>query len=100
MKKFGARVAIGAAAAMATAGFVTVASPPTSWADCDNTQWWDPVASVCRPLLAPDCGEGNWWDPAANICRPFATVPLACDFGSYWDPVANVCRTVFVPPPD
>lgn len=100
MKKYGLRLGVAAVAALATTGFVTVISAPTSRADCDNTQWWDPVASVCRPLLAPDCGAGNWWDPVANSCRPLVTEPLGCDFGSYWDPVANVCRTVFVPPPE
>ncbi|MGE5695896.1 MAG: hypothetical protein ACM4D3_11880 [Candidatus Sericytochromatia bacterium] len=98
--KLGLRLAIGFSAALATTGFVTVTSPPTSSADCDGTQWWDPVASVCRPLLAPDCGGGNWWDPVGNTCRPLASAPLGCDFGSYWDPVANVCRTVLVLPPD
>ncbi len=99
MRKFGRRLLAATTAALASTAFVTIATPAMSSADCDNTQWWDPVGNTCRPFLAPDCGNGSWWDPAANVCRPLATQPLACDFGSYWDPVGNVCRTVFVPPP-
>ncbi|MFZ0834607.1 MAG: hypothetical protein WAM92_16335 [Mycobacterium sp.] len=100
MRKSVRRLSVASTAALASTAFVTVVTPPLSFADCDNTQWWDPVGNICRPLVAPDCGNGSWWDPGANACRPLVTEPLACDFGSYWDPVANVCRVVFVPPPE
>ena len=102
MRKFGRRLAAGTTAALAAMAFVTIAAPAVSSAQCDNTQWWDPVANVCRPLVVVplDCENGFWWDPVANVCRPSVTQPLACEFGSFWDPVANVCRTVFVLPPD
>jgi hypothetical protein len=102
MKSFGRRLAVGAAAAMAPMGFMTIATPAVSSAACNNTEWWDPVGNVCRPLVtAPlDCENGSWWDPVANVCRePIVVQPQACEFGSYWDPVGNVCRTVFVLPP-
>ncbi len=53
-----------------------IALPATSSADpanCDPGQWWDPTASVCRPL-----GQGP--------------EPLNCPAGQYWDPTTNVCR--------
>jgi hypothetical protein len=103
MKNFGRRLAVGITAALAPMAFVTIATPAVSSAECANTEWWDPVAGVCRPLVvAPlDCENGSWWDPVANACRPtVANEPLACQFGSYWDPVANICRTVFVLPPE
>ena len=101
MRKFARRLLVGATAAFASTAFVTIVTPAVSFADCDNTQWWDPVANLCRPLVVTplDCENGSWWDPVGNVCRPLVTQPLGCDFGSYWDPVANVCRTVFVLPP-
>jgi hypothetical protein len=61
--------------------------------DCRNGEWWDPVANVCQPPVAPvalDCQNGEWWDPVGNVCRP----PLVpnCGDGQYWNPAANVCR--------
>ena len=101
MKRFGRRLAVGVTAALAPMAFVTIATPAVGWADCSNTEWWDPTGGVCRPLVvAMDCENGSWWDPVANVCRaPLVAPPPACEFGSYWDPVANVCRTVFVLPP-
>lgn len=69
---------------------------PTAGAEplnCQNGDWWDPVANVCRPPVAPvalDCQNGEWWDPVGNVCRP----PLVpdCGGGQYWNPGANACR--------
>jgi hypothetical protein len=53
---------------------VTVATPAVSSAQCDNGEWWDPTANMCRPLgVGPQplaCDAGQWWDPTANVCRP------------------------------
>jgi hypothetical protein len=33
---------------------VTIATPAVSSAQCDNGDWWDPTANVCRrPLFPP-----------------------------------------------
>jgi hypothetical protein len=66
------RIATVAAAGFASLSFVTIASPAVSHADCAWGEWWDPVASVCRPtglVLPKDCTPG-WWDPTINDCRP------------------------------
>ena len=49
-----------------------------------------PATGSAQPL---DCQNGNWWDPVANVCRPpLATVPLNCSGGTYWSPISNACR--------
>jgi hypothetical protein len=68
------RVAIVAAAGFAPLAFVTVISPAVSNADCAFvTEWWDPIANVCRPTGAAmkDCLPEGWWDPTIADCRPF-----------------------------
>jgi hypothetical protein len=72
MKKLLRRAAAVAAIGFAPLAFVTIASPAVSHADCAWGEWWDPVASVCRPtglVLPKDCTPG-WWDPTINDCRP------------------------------
>jgi hypothetical protein len=72
MRKIVRRIATVAAAGFAPLAFVTVVSPAVSNADCAWGDWWDPVASVCRPsglVLPKDCTPG-WWDPTINDCRP------------------------------
>ena len=74
MKKLARRLATVAAAGVAPLAFVTVISPAISHADCaPGTEWWDPVANVCRPTGAPmkNCLPSGWWDPTINDCRPF-----------------------------
>jgi hypothetical protein len=74
MKKIIRRVASVAAAGIAPLAFVTVISPAVSSADCaPGTEWWDPVANVCRPTGAPvkNCLPSGWWDPTIMDCRPF-----------------------------
>ena len=100
MKLFVRRLSAVVVAGLASLAVATVATPAVSSADCDYGQWWDPLASVCRPVgvqLPKNCGDG-WWDPVINDCRP-PMVPLACENGSWWDPGANVCRPPLVPPP-
>ena len=54
MKKIIRRIAAVAAAGLAPLAFVTVISPAVSSADCaPGTEWWDPVANVCRPTGCP-----------------------------------------------
>jgi hypothetical protein len=64
--------------------------------DCQNGEWWDPVADVCQPPVGPvplGCQNGDWWDPVANVCRPpLAPFPPNCGDGQYWNPVSNACR--------
>jgi hypothetical protein len=64
--------------------------------DCQNGEWWDPVANVCQPPVAPvplGCQNGDWWDPVGNVCRPpLAPFPPNCGDGQYWNPVSNACR--------
>jgi hypothetical protein len=64
--------------------------------DCQNGEWWDPVADVCQPPVAPvplGCQNGDWWDPVGNVCRPpLAPFPPNCGDGQYWNPVSNACR--------
>lgn len=74
MRKTLSRVAAAAAAGIAPLAFVTVITPAVSHADCAvGTEWWDPVANVCRPTGAPmkDCLPTGWWDPTIMDCRPF-----------------------------
>jgi hypothetical protein len=74
MKTLFRRVAAVAAAGFAPLVFVTVISPAVSHADCaPGTEWWDPVANMCRPTGAPmkNCLPNGWWDPTINDCRPF-----------------------------
>lgn len=58
-----------------------------------------PIAALSLVAPAPgsadplNCQNGEWWDPAANVCRPpVSPVPLNCDPGQYWNPITNVCR--------
>ena len=64
--------------------------------DCQNGQWWDPVADVCQPPAGPvplDCQNGDWWDPVSNSCKPpLVPLPPDCGVGQYWNPVSNACR--------
>ena len=74
MKTLVRRIATAAAVGLAPLAFVTVISPAVSNADCaPGTEWWDPVANVCRPTGAPmkNCLPTGWWDPTINDCRPF-----------------------------
>jgi hypothetical protein len=74
MKKMFGRIAAVTAAGLAPLAFVTVISPAVSNADCAPvTEWWDPVANMCRPTGAPmkDCLPTGWWDPTISDCRPF-----------------------------
>jgi hypothetical protein len=64
--------------------------------DCQNGEWWDPVANVCQPPAAPvplGCQNGDWWDPVGNVCRPpLVPFPPDCGDGQYFNPVSNACR--------
>jgi hypothetical protein len=74
MKNIVRRLATGAAAGLAPLAFVMVISPAVSYADCaPGTEYWDPVANVCRPTGAPmkNCLPSGWWDPTISDCRPF-----------------------------
>jgi hypothetical protein len=78
MKTIIRRIASVAAAGIAPLAFVTVISPAVSSADCAlGTEWWDPVANVCRPTGAPmkNCLPDGWWDPTIADCRPFLAPP-------------------------
>jgi hypothetical protein len=86
-------------AALAPIAALSLVAPAPGSADplnCQNGQWWDPVANVCQQPVAPvplNCQNGDWWDPGANVCRPpVSPVPLNCDGGQYWNPITNVCR--------
>ena len=98
-----ARLVTAVTLAFAPMAVVTVATPAVSFADCENGDWWDPVANVCRPPVVPPpllCENGWWWDPVANVCRPpVVPPPPMCDNGWWWDPVANVCQPPLIPPP-
>jgi hypothetical protein len=90
------RCSIIAMAALAPVAAMSLISPAAGTAEplnCQNGEWWDPVANVCQPPVAPaplDCQNGDWWDPVGNVCRP----PLVpnCGAGEYWNPVSNLCR--------
>ena len=100
MQKSVRRFAAVFVAGLASMAVATVATPAIGSAACAYGEWWDPVASVCRPVgvqLPVNCGNG-WWDPVSNSCRP-PLVPLACENGAWWDPGANVCRPPVIPPP-
>ena len=78
MKKIVRCIASVAAAGIAPLAFVTVISPAVSHADCAlGTEWWDPIANVCRPTGAPmkNCLPDGWWDPTIADCRSFAPEP-------------------------
>jgi hypothetical protein len=95
MRKIVSRSTILTAACAPIAAMAVLA--PTASAeplDCQNGQWWDPVANVCQPPVGPvplGCQNGDWWDPVSNSCKP-PLVPLNCGDGQYWNPVSNVCR--------
>ena len=99
MQKFVRRFAAVSVASLASMAVGTVVGPAISSAECAYGDYWDPLASVCRPVgvqLPKNCGNG-WWDPTINDCRP-PVVPLGCDNGAWWDPAANVCRPPLIPP--
>ena len=78
MQSFVRRIATVAAAGLAPLAFVTVISPAVSHADCAfGTEYWDPIANMCRPTGAPlkNCLPGGWWDPTIADCRSFAPSP-------------------------
>jgi hypothetical protein len=83
-------------APIAALSLVTPAAGSAQPLDCQNGEWWDPVANVCQPPAAPvplGCQNGDWWDPVGNVCRP-PLVPFSpdCGDGQYWNPVSNACR--------
>jgi hypothetical protein len=97
------RVVSAATVALGSMAAVTIAMPAVSSAQCENGEWWDAKANMCRPAGAPlplGCDPGQWWDPTANVCRPLGVgpQPLACDNGWWWDPTSNACRPPLVPP--
>lgn len=71
------RMAVVFAAALVPFAFAAIVTPAVSFADCQNGQWWDPAANVCRPPVGPPlfCDNGWWWDPVADVCRPPAIPP-------------------------
>ena len=91
-------------APIAALSLVTPAAGSAQPLDCQNGEWWDPVANVCQPSAASTAGSGDltdeWWDPVADVCQPpVAPAPLGCQNGDWWDPVGNVCRPPLVPFP-
>jgi len=85
-----------ALAPIAALSLVTPAAGSAEPLDCQNGEWWDPVANVCQPPVAPvplGCQNGDWWDPVGNVCRPpLVPFPPNCGDGQYWNPVSNACR--------
>jgi len=84
-------------AALAPIAALSLVSPTAGSAqplDCQNGEWWDPVANICQPPVTPvGCQNGDWWDPVGNVCRPpLAPFPPNCGDGQYWNPVSNACR--------
>ena len=66
-----------ALAPIAVLSLVTPAAGSAQPLDCQNGEWWDPVANVCQPPLAPfppNCGNGQYWNPVSNACRPLGQV--------------------------
>jgi hypothetical protein len=67
-------------AALAPIAALSLVIPATGSAqplNCQNGEWWDPVANVCQPPVAPfppNCGDGNYWNPVSNACRPLGQV--------------------------
>ena len=64
-------------APIAALSLITAAAGSAQPLDCQNGEWWDPVASVCQPPLAPfppNCGDGQYWNPVSNACRPLGQV--------------------------
>ena len=85
-----------ALAPIAALSLVTPAAGSAQPLDCQNGEWWDPVANVCQPPAAPvplGCQNGDWWDPVGNVCKPpLVPFPPNCGGGQYWNPVSNACR--------
>jgi hypothetical protein len=83
-------------APIAALSLVTPAAGSAQPLDCQNGEWWDPVANVCQPSAAPaplGCQNGDWWDPVGNVCRPpLVPFPPNCGDGQYWNAVSNACR--------
>ena len=53
-----------ALAPIAAVSLVTPAAGSAQPLDCQNGEWWDPVANVCQPPAAPaplGCQNGDWW---------------------------------------
>ena len=66
-------VVAAAAAPIAALSVVMSATGSAQPLNCQNGEWWDPVANVCRPpavAFPPNCGPGNYWNPVTNVCRP------------------------------
>jgi hypothetical protein len=66
-----------ALAPIAALSLVTPAASSAQPLDCQNGEWWDPVANVCQPPLVPfppNCGDGQYWNPVSNACRPLGQV--------------------------
>ena len=78
---------------IAALALVNPAAVPAQPLDCQNGEWWNPVANVCQQQVPLGCHNGDWWDPVANVCRPpLAPFPPNCGDGQYWNPASNVCR--------
>jgi hypothetical protein len=68
-------ILIAALAPIAVLSLVTPAAGSAQPLDCQNGDWWDPVANVCRPPLVPlNCWGGTYWSPISNACRPLGEV--------------------------
>jgi hypothetical protein len=64
-------------APIAALSLVTPAIGSAEPLNCQNGEWWDPVANVCQPPAVPfppNCGDGNYWNPVSNACRPLGQV--------------------------
>src|SRR6478609_6538285 len=69
-----------AVAPIAALSLVTQAAASAQPLDCQNGQWWEPVANVCQPPAAPvaplGCQNGDWWDPGRQCMQaPASAVP-------------------------
>ncbi|MGV0793804.1 hypothetical protein [Mycolicibacterium sp. XJ1819] len=70
-------VVAAAAAPIAALSVVMSATGSAQPLNCQNGQWWDPVANICRPPVSPvplNCGPGEYWNPVSNLCRPLGQV--------------------------
>jgi hypothetical protein len=57
-------ILMAAFAPIAALSLVTPAAGSAQPLDCQNGEWWDPVANVCQPPAAPaprGCPNGEWW---------------------------------------
>ena len=80
-------------AALATAVFVTIATPAVSWAECEGGRTWDPVARLCDPQPpvpawyrpAPDYAQA-WAPPWAPPPPPAPAWAVQAQLTPVWDP--------------